>query len=212
MAKDNFLDTNIIINYSNYNDEGSKDIVKKCYSFVKNKNGHFIVCGAVIEKLSNHMIKRANIHKAVIKKIEDENFSFDSMIPLKDVPFAIKLYGSLKDKGSKKASIELSKERDISDIMIQRFLKILVDEKVIPVGSIDNSLVNKIHDIIQNHADCKILASAIQLQKDREIFFFVTADAKDLDPNGYHYLKEHFEINYPKEKYKFPELRNLLFE
>jgi len=51
----------------------------------------------------------------------------------------------------------------------------------------------------------------LQLQSKRDIFLFVTADGNDFDPNGYEYLKEHFEINYPKEKYKFPELLNLMF-
>lgn len=211
MTKDNFLDTNIIINYSNYNEENSRDIVKKCYLFIKNKTGKFILCGAVIEEIANYIIKRANLHKAVIQKLEDENFPLESLLSSKDLPFAIKLYESLKAKGLKRASIELSKERDLPEIIIHRFIKVLVDEKVIPVEQINNVLVNRIHDIIQNHADCKILASALQLQKDRELFFFVTADAKDLNPNGYYYLKEHFDINFPKEDYKFPELKNLLF-
>ena len=66
-------------------------------------------------------------------------------------------------------------------------------------------MVNKIHDIISNHADCKILASALQLQKIREPFLFVTADGKDLAPNHYDFLKDHFKINYPKEGYLFPD-------
>ncbi len=212
MTKNNFLDTNVIINYSNYNEGNSKDIIKKCYRFIKNKDGNFILCGAVIEELAGYIIKRANIHKAVINKLEDENFSFESLIPSKDIPFAIKLYELVKAKGLKKASLELAKERDSSEITIQRFIKISADEKVIPVELIENDLVNKIQDIIPNHADCKILASALQLQKNRDPFFFVTADGKDLDPNGYDYLREHFEINYAKENYKFPELKNLLFD
>ena len=50
MIKDNFLDTNIIFSYSNYN-QLSKEIVKKCYLYITNKQGKFIVCGAVLEEL-----------------------------------------------------------------------------------------------------------------------------------------------------------------
>ena len=211
MTKDNFLDTNVIFNYSNYNGDNSKDIIKKCYLFIKNKNGGFILCGAVMDELSNIIIKRANIHKAVIKKLQDEEFILESLISNRDIPFAKKLYEALKNHDIKKASEELSKERDLSEINIHKFIKLLADERVIPIEQIDNELVNRIHDIIQNHADCKILASALQLQKNREIFLFVTADGKDLNPNGYNYLKEHFDINFSKEDYKFPELKNLLY-
>ena len=211
MVKDNFLDTNVIFSYSNYIKENSKGIIKKCYLFIKNKQGDFILCGAVLEEISKIILKRANIHKAVVKKIEIEEFSFENLISKRDIPFAKKLYEKLKDRDIKETSIELARERDLSEIAIKKFLKIEVDEIVIPIEQIDNELVNKIHEIIPNHADCKILASAIQLQNTRAIFLFVTADGKDLDPNGYEYLKEHFEINYPSEKYKFPELHNLMF-
>ncbi len=211
MIKDNFLDTNVIFNYSNYINQSPSRIIKKCYLFIKNKKGRFILCGAVLEELSNIIIKRANLHKAVIKKIKDEDFSFDSLLSNKDIPFAKKLYEKLKNKRIDVVSAELARERDLSDISIQKFLKIQVDERVIPIEQIYTNLVNKLHDIIPNHADCKILASAIQLQNIRETFLFVTADGRDLSPNGYDYLKEHFEINYPKENYKFPELLNLMF-
>lgn len=211
MVKNNFLDTNVIFNYSNYIEKNSKDIIKKCYLFIKNKQGMFILCGAVLEELSKIIIKRANIHKAVVKKIEIEEFSFEDLIFKRDIPFAKKLYERLKDHDIKKTSIELAQERDLSEIAIQKFLKSQVDKRVIPLEQIDNELVNKIHEIISNYADCKILASALQLQKNIDIFLFVTADAKDLDPNGYDFLKEHFKINYYKKKYKFPELLNLMF-
>ena len=213
MAKDNFLDTNIIFNYSNYLGDSSKEIITKCYFFIKNKNGNFILCGAVLEELSNIIIKRSNIHKAVIKKLKDEKFSFESLLSERDVPFAKKIYEALKNQDIKKVSEELARERDLSEMYIQKFLKVQVDERVISIEQINNELVNKIHDIIQNHADCKILASALQIQtqEGRETFFFVTSDGKDLDPNGYEYLKEHFKTNYSKENYKFPELHNLMF-
>lgn len=211
MEKDSFLDTNVIFSYSNYIPEQSKEIIKRCYFYIFNKKGRFLVCGAVLEELFSIIIKRARIHKAVIKKIEDENFSFENSILKRDIPFAKQLYEKLKSQDHKKISAELARERDLSEIVIQRFLNTMIDERIIPIEQIDNELVNKIFVIIPNHADSKILASAIQFQKEKEILLFVTADGKDLDPNGYEFLKEQFEINYSKEKYKFPELLNLMF-
>ena len=210
--KDSFLDTNIIFSYSNYTDS-SEEIIKKCYLYVMNKQCKFIMCEAVLEELQEIIRKRFRIHKAVVNKIEKVDYSLEdsSLISKRDVPFAKQLYERFKDFELNKASFELSKERDLSKFAIDKFLENQVDEKVIPLEQIENDLVNRIHDIISNHADCKIIASALQLQKDREIFILVTADGKDLAPNGYEYLKEHFMINYPKENYKFPELNNLMF-
>jgi len=212
MEKDSFLDTNVIFNYSNY-DEQSKEIVKKCYLYICNKKEKFVICGAVLEELQEIAIKRARIHKVVIDKIvkQDNSFEENSLISKRDIPFAKQLYEKLKNKDKKKISIELAKERDLSDVAVQRFLSIMIDEKVIPIEQIQTELVNKLHDVLSNHADCKILASALQLQKERDIFLFVTADGRDLNPNNYEFIKEQFKINYSKEKYKFPELLNLMF-
>ncbi len=211
MSKDNFLDTNVIFHYSNYVEDKSKKILKKCYLFIENKNGKFLLCGVVLEELSSIIKKRVYIHKAVISKIKNRDFSLEKDLSSRDAPFAKQLYEQFKDGDSEKISLEFANQRHLSEIKIEKFLKTMVDEKVISVDKIDNNLVNKIHEIISNHADCKILASALQHQKDREIFLFVTADGKDLDPNGYEYLKEQFEIDYPKEKWKFPEFHNLMF-
>ena len=216
MEKDSFIDTNVIYNYSVYQEKFKDEIaliIKKCYLYIASKKGKFIACFAVLEELEEIIKKRARLHKAVIEKIQRAEYFFEnnSFISSRDVPFAKKLYEKYRNKKAEEASIELKMERTLSEIAIQKFLETNVDEKVIPIEQIDNELVKKIHDIIPNHADCKILASSLQLQKDRELFLFVTADSKDLDPNGYDFFKEHFEINYPKEKHKFPELLNLMF-
>jgi len=214
MEKDNFLDTNIIFHYSNYTDSSSK-IIKKCYFFIINKSGNFILCGAVLKELNEITIKRARVHKAVIEKIKNLEYLFEksTLLSKQDISFAKQVYEKCKDKSKEEVERLLRIDREFSELKIEKFLQINVDEKVMLSNQINADLVNKIYDIIPNHADSKILASAIQLQsqEERKLFFFVTADKKDLDPNGYEYLKEHFEINYPKENYKFPELLNLMF-
>ncbi len=216
MEKDSFFDTNVIFNYSNYHEqfkEESAPIVKKCYSYIQSKRGKFIVCGAVLEEIQEIIKKRARIHKAVVDKVNNPQISLENntLVSKRDAPFAKQLYEKFKNSKIEEMANNFRFERRLSEIAIQKFLENNVDEKAIPIEQIENELVSKIHDIISNHADCKILASALQLQKDRELFLFVTADGKDLDPNGYDYLKEHFEINYPKEKHRFPELLNLMF-
>ena len=212
MERDSFLDTNVIFNYSNYTDF-SNQLIKKCYLFISNKTGKFILCLAVLNELDEIIKKRARIHKEVLQKIHDNSYSLDASLSIskKDIPFAKQLYEKLKLKSVNEAEKIFQLERSVSELSIDKFLQLNVDEKVIPLYQIDNELTNKIHEIISNHADCKILASAIQVQKDRPLFLFVTADGKDLNPNGYNYLKEHFKINYSKEHFKFPDLLNLMF-
>jgi len=211
MVKDSFLDTNVIINYVNFDEKFYKKITKKCYEYILQKHGKFILCIAVVNELYEIMKKRSRIHRAVLKMIENKNPNINDFLPSKEIPIAKKLYIQFKDENLEVLQREFSNERKIFEIKIEQFLKTNIDEKVVPLNQIDINLVNRIHDIIPNHADCKILASALQLQINRGLFLFVTADAKDLDPNGYEYLKEHFEINYPDEEYKFPELLNLIF-
>jgi len=212
MVKDNFLDTNIIFHYSNYTDYSSS-LIKKCYLFITNKSGRFILCWAVLRELGEIIKKRARVHKAVIEKLKDNNYSFETspLLFKRDIPFAKQLFERFKALTKEKVENIFSEDRKISEIKIEKFLQTKVDEKVIPIEKIDNDLVSKIYDIIPNHADCKILASALQFQKDKELFLFVTADGKDLDPNGYDFLKKQFDINYSKENWKFPELLNLMF-
>ena len=214
MEKDSFIDTNVIINYVNYQKDKSKDIVTKCYLYVVNKQNNFIICRAVIKELYNILTKLTILHREVLKKIENEAYSMNKSKNLsnKDLPTAEKLYFAHKEINEKKLREIFSLERDIFEIEIERFLKNKVDIKIIPIEEIKIDLVNALKDFIENYADCQILASALQYQKDRKIFLLVTADGKDLAPNKYDFLKDQFELNYPKEEYQFPELLNLMFE
>ena len=125
--------------------------------------------------------------------------------------YAKKLYLQFKGKNLEELEELFLKERIIFERKIEQFLKFKVDIKVIQINQIKTELVSKIHNLILNHADCKVLASALQYQKtEKEKFNFVTAD-KDFAPNEYEFLEEQFEINYPKENWKFPNLVNLLY-
>ncbi|KKP30789.1 MAG: hypothetical protein UR15_C0001G0034 [Parcubacteria group bacterium GW2011_GWA2_31_28] len=208
MNKDSFLDTNVIVNFINYQKGKSDEITTKCYLHIRNKTGKFIICYAVMRELSNIMTKLSIIHKEVLHKVEDESYSLKESKALskKDVPFAEKLYVAYKNEPIDKIGQIFSSERDLFEIEIERFLKNNIDLRVIPLEQIKSELVNAIRDIIDNYADCQIVASALQHQNEQdEIFLFVTADKKDLSPNGYEYLKEYGTL----KNYKFPELCNL---
>ncbi|MEI6731921.1 MAG: PIN domain-containing protein [archaeon] len=211
MSQASFLDTNVIINYANYQKDKSDEIVQKCYSYVISKPGKFIVCYAVIRELSNVITKRSIIHKEVLRKIENNTYSFaDSKnLSKRDIPFAEKLYLSFSKMDKEKLKETLASERDIFEIEIERFLKNKVDLRVVPIDQIKFELTNLIREVIENYADCQILASALQYQTEQksEIFLFVTTDKKDLNPNSYDYLKDYGSL----KNYIFPELHNLLF-
>ncbi len=206
-----FLDSCVIIHYSNYLDENSKKIIKKCFDFVESKKDKFILCYFALQEIYNFKKRRIKVHKEVIRKLQNPQYDFGKELDFRSISFAKQLYAAHKGKDIVKVSEYLKEQRRTSDYKIEQFLIKILDERAIPIQKIDSQLVNKINDIISNHADCKILASALQLQKERELFLFVTAD-DDFNENGYNYLVEHFEINHSNDGWKFPDLKNLLSE
>lgn len=209
---ENFIDSCVVIHYANYTGEKSKELLKKCFKFIQKKEGKFIICYASLRELRNYKTKIRKIHRAVINKLRNKEYKFSNDLDFRSVSKAKQLYVLLRNRNPFEATSHLNEQRINSMIKIDRFLEIILDEKVIPIEKINDELVNKIHDYIdKNHADCKILASALQLQKERSLLLFVTAD-KDFFPNEYDFLKGQFEINYSKEDWKFPKLKNFLFE
>src|SRR6056297_1593354 len=95
---------------------------------------------------------------------------------------------------------KFSKILSTMNLRIDFFKEVLLDEINIPESSIDRRLTSIIHSYIDNYTDSEILSSALQIQKNRNIFLFVTAD-KHFSFNEYDFLKEQFEINYKKENW-----------
>ncbi len=73
--------------------------------------------------------------------------------------------------------------------------------------NIDSNIVSILRNYIEKHSDCLVLASAVQEQRKKDAFFFVTSD-DHFNPNNYEFLKEDVKL----KDYKFPKLKNLLFE
>ena len=208
MEKDSFLDTNVIINFTRYQKDKSDELTTKCYLYLSKKQGKFIVCYAVVRELSNVMSKLSVIHKEVLRKVSNESYSLATSTNLskRDVPFTEKLYASYKSRDQRELQEIFASERDTFEIELERFLKNKVDFKVIPLEQIKVELVNLLRDIIENYADCQIVASALQHQAEqKELFLFVTADKKDLYPGNYEFIKDYGLL----KRYRFPELHNL---
>lgn len=211
MEKNSFFDTNIIINYAYYYEGSESQINKKCFIYIKNKIAKFIICYFVEKELFNFIKNRATLHKEILNKIENFDYSFENSLFLskREIPYAKKLYEVYKNNPLEEVAKIFSEERNEIEIKIERFLKTKLDEKVIPIENINIGLLNALYNTITNHADCKILASALQLMQEKEEdFYLVTADAKDLSPNSYDFLKDDPKL----EDYKFPTLKNLMFE
>jgi len=205
MEGNEFLDTNIVLDYINYNKKSSSKI-KKSYDYVLNAKGKIILCGMVIYELNKINLKKSRIHKAVLCLLEDENYSLSEILSKKEEPFAKKLHARFKEFNKERLSELFSQERTLFEIGLEKFLKFKVFKRVISLQEIDMFLANEIGEYIENIDDCKILASALQFQKDqKELFNFVTSDVHDFDPNTYDYLKDQEFFS----TYKFPKLVNL---
>lgn len=210
MQRDEFLDTNIVMNYLNYN-ERSKTIVKKSYEYVLSTNGKIILCGMVVKELRKIQDRKSRIHRAVLSLLKDENYNLSKILYSKEIPFAKKLYAKYNRVDEEELSKIFGRERAFFEIELDKFLKFGIEKLVIQISEIDSSLVSKLHNSIENIDDCKVLASALQHQKTEDkLFNFVTADDGDFFINGYEYIKEDFEINYSKENWRFPNLVNLM--
>ena len=213
MDKDSFFDTNVIIHYANFREETQIEIIKRCYEYISKKTGRFILCHFVERELKRRIEKRKIINKEVVEKAKNKYYDIGVSVlgkelGEKDVVYARKLYESHKDKDSKVISNILAKEQLLFEEIIDNFLKNKIDIRVIPIEQIKIELVNAIRETIENYADCRILSSALQYQNEQKnIFLFVTADRKDINPNSYDYLKNYSIL----KNYKFPELHNLMF-
>lgn len=213
MERNSFFDTCVIINYASFN--GKRGITEKCYNYIKNKKANFILCEYVSEEIKRRIKKRKIIYREVLNKILNSDYDFEKSVYFKDLSERDKIYVKKLYEIYKKRTQSIEKLKKLFfneqwkfEVRIDRFFKFRVDFILIPKDEIDKKLVSILYDFISEYADCRVLASALQVQQKRPVFFFVTTDREHFDSNTYDFVKTDPRL----EKYKFPILRNLIFE
>ncbi|GEM_PF-5969696 len=213
MAKENFLDSCVIISYALYSKKISNQVNLKCYNFVKSKPSKYLICYFVIKELERFVEKRKIMHFEILCKIKNPSYAIGTskisqQLSRNEINKAKQLYEKLKNNSPGKITEKLILESRNLEINIERFLKSIADEKVVPIEEIDRQLVSVIRELLDNYDDCQVLASALLAQQKREPFFFVTIDKEHFNPSAYKFIEEEPRL----KNYKFPELKNLLYE
>lgn len=206
---ESFLDTNVIINYFEF-DYIKEQLRKKCFEHVKNAN-KILISFIVEEELRREITKRKEIYGQVLEKIKNPSFQigYKSSLFLNkdDCLFAEGLYAQLKGEKAEELKKEMDYEIDFLRNALKSFLKNKVSYIAIKKSELNQDILSIIQDFITDFADCQVLTSALQMQQAREQFLFVTAD-KHFDSGSYNFVEEELRL----KEYKKPELKNLLFE
>ena len=209
---DSFFDTCVIIHYGSFSKLVNNSLIRKCYEYISNKKGNFLLGYYIEEETKTRIKKRRVIFQEALNKVITSNYEFEKSISFiglseRDKGSVKKLYEVYKNTEAVKVKRIFAEDQIIFEMRIERFLKFFVDERVIRIDEISKDLLSIIKDNRYTHADCLVLTSAIQAQEGRKVFQFVVAD-RHFDPNGYEFLKKDPRL---KEKI-FPELKNFIFE
>jgi predicted nucleic acid-binding protein len=207
---DSFLDSTVIIKYFEY-DYIKEQLRKKCFEYIKSSNEKIFISFIVKDELNRVILQRKEIYECVLKKIRDPGYELDYKNTIylnkQDTLFVQELYLKLKDKDINRLKQDFDSEVDFLKASLDLFLKNKVNEIAINKSELNDFVLSVIHDFMSDFADSRVLTSAIQMQKNKDIFFFVTAD-KHFSPNEYKFIKDEPRL----KEYKFPELKNLLYE
>ena len=206
---ESFLDINVIVNSieANFIQE---ELKKKCFEYVKTNEEKILISFFVQEGLKRVILKRKEMYKLVLEKIKDPSYeiTFEKAVLLnrKDILFANSLYLTLKKEEFSGIKQRMDNEINFLNFSVSYFLEKLPNKFLIKEEKLDSSLISLIYDFIIDPEDCRVLASAISIQREREQFLFVTCDQHFI-PGSYDTLKEDPRL----KEYKLPELLNLLY-
>jgi len=209
---DSFFDTSVVIHYGSFSKLTNTILTKKCYEYISNKNGKFLLGYYVEDEIKNRIKKRRIIFQEALNKIIDSSYEFTKSkyfneLKERDRGSVKKLYEKYKNIPHKKVKETFADDQSNFEIKIERFLKFSVDERIIKIEEIKGELVSILKDNGYSHADSLVLTSALQAQENKKIFLFIAAD-KDFDPNGYKFLQGDSRI----KNMKFPQLKNFIYE
>jgi hypothetical protein len=209
---DSFFDTSVIIHYGSFSKLVNVTLIKKCYEYIINKEGEFLLGYYIEEEVKTRIKKRRVIFQEALNKIINSSYEFESSkefnnLKDRDKMSIKKLYEKYKNSKPEEVKKILSDDQSIFEIRIDRFLKFLVNIRIIKIDEIKQELVSIVKENGYSHADCLVLTSALQAQEKRTTFYFVVAD-EHFNPNGYNFLKGDSRL----KDIKFPSLKNFLFE
>lgn len=210
--RDSFLDNSVIINFLNYLVRKT-ELRDKCFRYIEGKQGNLLICLFSLDGIKRYISKREILYTEVLNKRENEKYIIGDnetarkILNNQEILFANKIYETTLSENAKNLQDRFKEEINTIKLNFRIFLKSKVDEMGIKKEEIDSTILSIIYDFIEDFEDCKILTSALQMQQDKEEFFFVTAD-KHFAPNIYNFIKDDSRF----EKYKFPKLKNLLYE
>ncbi len=209
---DSFFDTSVVIHYGSFSKLVDVSLIRKCYEYITNKNGKFLLGYYIEGEIKTRVKKRSIIFQEALNKIINNSYEFERSISFldlneRDKGSIKKLYEKYKNSDPIKVKKIFAQDQVIFEMRIERFLKFFVDERVIKIDEIKKELLSIIKENGYSHADCLVLTSALQAQEGREVFYFVVAD-RHFDPNGYEFLKDEPRL----KDYKFPKLKNFLYE
>ena len=209
---DSFFDTCVVINYGTFSKLVENILTKKCYLYIVNKKDKFLLGNYIEGEIKIRINKRRVIYQEVINKLIHSEYDFEKS------PFFLDLND--KDKNQVRRLYQINEKRDsfemkqifaedqaVFETKIERFLKFLVDERLIAIEEIKPTLMSIMRSEGFTNPDSKVITSALQAQQGRGIFFFVTAD-DHFSPNSYNFLKDDPKLS----EYKFPILKNFLYE
>jgi len=207
---DSFLDSMVIVKYIEYN-YVKEQLRKKCFDYIKTLTTKILISFIVKEELRRVILQRKEIYECVLKKIKDPNYEIDykktNFLNKGTATFAQDLYLKVKDSDIVKLKEDFDSEINFLNVSLSVFLKNKVNEIAISKSDLDGFALSVIHDFLSDYADCRVLTSAIQMQQNKDTFFFVTAD-KHFSPNEYAFIEEEPRL----KDYKFPKLKNFLYE
>jgi len=209
---DSFFDTSVVIHYASFSKLLEKPLAKKCYNYIKNKKGKFLLGYYIEGEIKRRIKNRRIMYQEVLNKIINSMYEFDKSslfrsLNDRDKKTAKQIYELSKGKKPEQVKRNLSEDQTVFEIQIETFLKFLIDDRLVEEENIRKELLSIIKEYGCSHADCMVLTSAIQAQESLAIFYFVAAD-KHFNSNEYDFLKKDPRII----EMKFPKLKNLLYE
>ncbi len=207
---DSFFDSCVIINYLEcflHADE----LRRRCEDYICSNNG-FLLCLYSLKEVQGFINKKEVQFSEVLNKIKNNAYKIGAaketgILNKDEIINAEQLFEELKASDVSHLSKRFSDEISVMRLNLRIFLKSRIKELVIKENEINKMLINLLHEFLDKYGDCKILASALQAQQSREIFLFVTSD-KHFNENEYAFIEGESRL----KEYKFPKLKNLLYE